>query len=99
MRIAGSSYWAAVLAPRGLSAGQKATLSVRLSQRAYAALAGHTATITLTITLSEQGGVRTTRTVKVVIAHAGSRGARAQRAASVQMPKGLLELHGALLGR
>jgi hypothetical protein len=100
VRIAGSSYWAAVLAPRALSVGQKATLSVRLSQRAYAALAGRTATITLTVTLSEQGGARTTRTVKVVIAHARSRAAKAHRAASVHAPKGVLELYGpALLGR
>jgi hypothetical protein len=99
VRIAGSSYWAAVLTPRRLSAGQKAMLSVRLSQRAYAALAGHTATIALTVTLADESGARTTRTVKVVIAHAGSKGARANRAASVDMPKGLLELHGALLGR
>jgi hypothetical protein len=97
VRIAGSSYWAAVLAPRGLSAGQTATLSVRLSQRAYAALAGHTATIALTVTLGEQGGASTTRTVKVVIAHAGSRGARAHRAARVQTSKGLLELYGRAL--
>jgi hypothetical protein len=100
VRIAGSSYWAAVLAPRALSAGQKATLAVRLSQRAYAALAGHTATITITVTLGEQGGARTTRTVKVVIARARSRAARAHRAASLQTPKGLLEPYGpALLGR
>jgi hypothetical protein len=100
VRIAGSSYWAAVLAPRGLSAGQHATLAVRLSQKAYAALAGHTATITLTVTLSEQGGARTTRTVRVVIAHASSKAARAHRATSVHTPKRLLELYGpALLGR
>jgi hypothetical protein len=99
VRIAGSGYWATVLAPRELSAGQHATLAVRLSQQAYAALAGRTATITLTVTLSEHGGATTTRTVKVVIAHAGSRGASADRAASVHTPKGLLDLHGALLGR
>jgi hypothetical protein len=99
VRIAGGSYWAAVLAPRGLSAGQTATLSVRLSRRAYAALAGHTATIALTVTLGEQGGASTTRTVKVVIAHASSRGARAHRAARVQTPKGLLKLYGRALFR
>lgn len=100
VRIVGRSYWAVVLAPRALGAGQHATLSVRLSQKAYAALAGHTATITLTVTLGEQGGARTTRTVKVVIAHARSKAARAHRAASVHTPKTLLELHGpALLGR
>jgi|HubBroStandDraft_2_1064218.scaffolds.fasta_scaffold01029_4 hypothetical protein len=100
VRIAGSSYWAAVLAPRVLSAGQHATLAVRLSQRAYAALAGHTATITLTVTLGEQGGARTTRTVRVVIAHASSKAARAHRATSVHTPKRLPELYGpALLGR
>jgi hypothetical protein len=100
VRIAGSSYWTAVLSPRELGAGQHATLAVRLSQKAYAALAGRTATITVTVTLGEQGGTRTTRTVKVVIAHARSRAARAHLAASVHTPKGLLELHGpALLGR
>jgi hypothetical protein len=100
VRIAGSSYWATVLAPHELSAGQQATLAVRLSRKAYAALAGHTAKITLTITLVEQSGARTTRTVEVVIAHARSAGARAHRAAVAHTPNGLLELHGpALLGR
>jgi hypothetical protein len=93
VRIAGRSYWTMVLAPRELSAGQHATLAVRLSQKAYAALAGHTATITLTVTLGEPGGAGTKRTVKVVIDRARSKAARADRAASVPTPKGLLELH------
>ncbi len=96
VRIAGKSYWATVLVPHALGSGKQATVAVQLSKPVFAALAGHTAKVRLTVTLVEQGGARSASTITVVIAHPSPR--RAGRTASVHTPKGVLELDEAVAG-
>lgn len=64
LKIAGKRYPAAVLAPRSLEEGATATLRLRLSARALAALAGRRATVSLKISILNASG-SASRTVKV----------------------------------
>jgi hypothetical protein len=66
VKIAGKLYRAAVLAPASLEGGETATVSVRLSKRALAALAGHGAMVELKISILTAGGTLT-RMVRVRI--------------------------------
>jgi hypothetical protein len=67
LRIVGKVYWAMVLAPGSLAGGASASVLVRLSKAALAALAGHTVTIVVPVTLSAAGGTRTVRAKAKVV--------------------------------
>jgi hypothetical protein len=64
VKIAGRLYRAVVLAPASLDEGGTATVRVRLSRQALAALAGHHATVRLRVEILTAGG-SVSRTVKV----------------------------------
>lgn len=67
VKIAGKLYRAAVLAPASLEGGGTATVRVRLSRRALAALAAHGATVRLKVEILTASG-SVSRTVRVRVA-------------------------------
>ncbi|MBB4664058.1 HtaA domain-containing protein [Conexibacter arvalis] len=66
-RIGGKRFKLAVVAPKTIKAGKRATVRVRLSKRAVQRLRGRKATVRVKTTVVT-GGKRTTRTVKATIA-------------------------------
>jgi len=73
LAIAGKRYWATVLAPRSLAGGASAKLRVRLPRAARAALARHSATVVVPVTLTGATGPRVVR-VKAKLGAAGAPG-------------------------
>jgi hypothetical protein len=67
VKIGGRTYSAALLAPKRIAAGKRATVRLRLSKAAARRLAGRRASARVRLTVAARGGAKTTRTVAVTL--------------------------------